>query len=396
MTPPPSAAAGDSGESSAGRQVAASPAGPTSPDLAGRVLGRFVLHRTVGHGGTSVLYDATDRRLDRRVAVKVLHPFLAEDPDFHRRFLQEARFVAALEHPHVIPLYDVGDEDGYLFLAMRHVDGTDLARRVRDDPLTLHDALEVLDQLAQALDALHRRGLVHLDVKPSNVLVDHDPDGAPHIYLADFGLVSRSGERAHLTAEGHFVGSPAFAAPEHIENARVDAAADVYSLGCVVFSCLAGHPPYVGRVEEVMDGHVAGRPPSLAHARTGQTRSGSEGERGLAVGDQVDEVIRRCLALNPAERPGSVSEFVDQLRQAMTADSAVQGAHGVDSSDAVAGSALPLRALPPAATLRVGVPVGPADVRPFIGGPASPPPALVAGLASALIVVVLLLVLFLA
>jgi serine/threonine-protein kinase len=262
----------------------------------------------------STVYRATDTRLDRRVALKVIDPALARDDEFRARFLEEARNTSAVDHPHVVPLYDVDSAAGpggeeRLYIAMRHVDGRDLAVLIGGRPLAPDRALRLLDQVADALDAVHAHGLVHLDVKPANVLVE-SRGGLEHAYLADFGLTHR-GATGHRTHAGDFLGSPTYAAPEHLRGEPVDARTDIYSLGCVLFTCLTGHAPYRGTVTEVIDAHLAGKVPAATEV-LGATVSGAP-----PLGRGVDELIRRALATDPAVRPASARDLVAAARAAL-------------------------------------------------------------------------------
>ncbi len=281
-------------------------------DLSGSSLGRFRVESVIGRGGMSTVYRATDTRLDRRVALKVIDPALAGDDEFRERFLDEARNTSAVDHPHVVPLYDVDhaagpDGEERLYIAMRHVDGRDLATLIGGRPLAPERALRLLDQVADALDAVHAHGLVHLDVKPANVLVE-SRGGHEHAYLADFGLTHR-GATGHRTHAGDFLGSPTYAAPEHLRGEPVDARADLYSLGCVLFTCLTGRAPYRGTVTEVIDAHLAGKVPAATAVL------GAAGAPPL--GRQVDDLIRRALAADPASRPASARDLVVAARAAL-------------------------------------------------------------------------------
>ncbi|GAB2933092.1 hypothetical protein GCM10027047_31870 [Rhodococcus aerolatus] len=272
-------------------------------DLVGRRLGHYRVEAVIGRGGMSILYRATDLRLGRAVALKIMSEALADDAEFRERFVDEARNTSALDHPHVVPLYDFGDLEGTLFLAMRYVEGVDVAQLLADGPLAPGRAVALLAQVADALDALHARNLVHLDIKPANILVTRRAGhGTEHVYLADFGL-TRRGVTGQRTASGDFLGSPTYAAPEHLRGDRVDARTDVYSLACVLHACLTGHAPYRGTVDEVIDGHLAGRVP----------RVGDEVEVPAAV----DEVLARGMAPTPAGRPGSCTELVELARRAL-------------------------------------------------------------------------------
>jgi serine/threonine protein kinase len=291
------------------------PRARSEEDLSGSALGRFRVESVIGRGGMSTVYRATDTRLDRRVALKVIDPALARDDEFRARFLEEARNTSAVDHPHVVPLYDVDRAAGpggeeRLYIAMRHVDGRDLATLIGGRPLAPERALRLLEQVADALDAVHAHGLVHLDVKPANVLVE-TRGGLEHAYLADFGLTHR-GATGHRTHAGDFLGSPTYAAPEHLRGEPVDARTDIYSLGCVLFTCLTGRAPYRGTVTEVIDAHLAGQVPAATEV-LGATVSGAP-----PWGRGVDELIRRALATDPAVRPGSARDLVAAGRAALS------------------------------------------------------------------------------
>lgn len=273
-------------------------------DLTGRRLGHYRIDGVLGKGGMSVMYRATDIRLGRKVALKVIAEHLTEDPEFRERFVDEARNTSAIDHANVVPLYDFGEVDGLLYIAMRLVDGSDLASLVKDGPLKPERAVALLSQVAEALDNLHERGLVHLDVKPANVLVTSRESTAEHIYVADFGL-TRRGATGHRTRGGDFLGSPTYAAPEHLRGEPVDARTDAYSLACVLFACLSGRPPFPGAVPEVIQGHLNREPPSLTDVVP-----------SLPAG--IDEVIRRGMAKSPANRYASCRELIAAARQALS------------------------------------------------------------------------------
>ncbi len=273
-------------------------------DLTGRRLGHYRIDGVLGKGGMSVMYKATDIRLGRKVALKVIAEHLTEDPEFRERFVDEARNTSAIDHANVVPLYDFGEVDGLLFIAMRLVDGSDLASLIKNGPLTPDRALALLGQVAEALDNLHERGLVHLDVKPANVLVTSRESTAEHIYVADFGL-TRRGATGHRTRGGDFLGSPTYASPEHLRGEPVDARTDAYSLACVLFACLAGRPPFQGPVPEVIQGHLNRDVPALTDFVT--------------LPPAIDDVIRRGMAKSQKDRYKNCRELIAAARQALAA-----------------------------------------------------------------------------
>ncbi|OLR89836.1 serine/threonine-protein kinase [Actinokineospora bangkokensis] len=275
-----------------------------SEDLTGRRLGHYRIDGVLGKGGMSVMYRATDVRLGRRVALKVIAEHLTEDPEFRERFVDEARNTSAIDHANVVPLYDFGEVDGLLYIAMRLVDGSDMASLIKEGPMRPQRALGLLSQVAEALDNLHERGLVHLDVKPANVLVTTRESATEHIYLADFGL-TRRGATGHRTRGGDFLGSPTYAAPEHLRGEPVDGRTDQYSLACVLFACLAGRPPFQGQVPEVIQGHLNREPPALT-------------EQVPQLPPAIDDVVRRGMAKTPGQRYATCRELVAAARVALS------------------------------------------------------------------------------
>jgi WD40 repeat protein len=266
----------------------------------------YRIEALLGRGGMGVVYRAYDQRLKRAVALKLVTPELALDERFRERFARETELATALEHPNVVPIYDAGEDDGRLYLAMRLVDGTDLGALLREEgPLEPARALAICGQAANALDAAHHKGLVHRDVKPSNVLLD----ASEHVYLADFGLTRRLEDATAPREDGSSVGTPAYLAPEQIGGTAVDGRADVYSLGCVLFECLTGSLPY-GRGSRLATlwAHLEEEPPKPSAERPG-------------LPSALDAVIARALAKDPEERYESCRELV-QATLAVTFDEA--------------------------------------------------------------------------
>jgi len=264
----------------------------------GEELLGYRLAELVARGGMGVVYRAYDSRLKRSVALKLVAPELFEDEHFRQRFLAETELAASLEHPNVVPIYDAGEVDGQLYLAMRYVEGCDLKALLGQEHLLEPDrAIAICDQIAAALDAAHVRGLVHRDVKPSNVLLDaHE-----HVYLADFGLSRRLDEPGLPVGPGLSLGTPAYAAPEQIQGREdVDGRADVYSLGCVLYECLSGQVPFRRNSElATLFAHLEEEPPVLP---------------GL------ENVISTALAKDPAERYAMCAKLVDAARAALGLD----------------------------------------------------------------------------
>jgi hypothetical protein len=243
-----------------------------------------------------VVYRATQLALGRPVALKLISPKLAADPLFRERFQRESRLAASIDHPNVIPVYEAGEADGTLFLSMRWVEGDDLDTVVRrGGGLDPSRAAHVVSQVAAALDAAHRRGLVHRDVKPANVLV---VDGREdHVYLTDFGLVKRMSGSGQLTHSGQLLGTIDYIAPEQIQGKGNDPRTDVYSLGCVLFHCLTGRVPFD------MDNEVA---KIYAHLNEPVPKP-SEVAPGLPPA--LDKVVARAMAKEPEQRYPSAGDL---------------------------------------------------------------------------------------
>jgi serine/threonine-protein kinase len=268
-----------------------------------RVAG-YLLEKLVGVGGMAAVFRARDERLGRVVALKLL----AGDEAVRKRFVREARAVAAVDHPHIIPVYEAGGADGMLFIAMRFVAGADLQALIsRDGPATTKRAAAFISPVASALDAAHDAGLVHRDVKPANMLVDTGPGRPAHVYLSDFGLargiLSTGGAR--LTRAGMFLGTPGYAAPEQINGQALDGRVDQYALACVAYELLSGSVPF--RREEpmaVLYAHLSAPPPRLTALRPD-------------LPGAVDQVLARALAKAPEDRYDSCGAFADALRDAL-------------------------------------------------------------------------------
>ena len=215
----------------------------------GTLLAGYRIESLIGRGGMSVVYLAHHEGLERKAALKLLAPELAENEAFRQRFVRESRIAAGLDHPNVIPVYDAGEADGLLFIAMRYVRGSDLKSLLAEHgPLDPADVVRVMDQLGAALDAAHEEGLVHRDVKPANILLSPatPPTKVGHVYLADFGLTKKSLSGSGITRSGQFVGTIDYVAPEQIRSEPVDGRTDVSSMGGVLYECLTGEPPSFG------------------------------------------------------------------------------------------------------------------------------------------------------
>jgi WD40 repeat protein/tRNA A-37 threonylcarbamoyl transferase component Bud32 len=340
-----------------------------SDDLrVGTELAGYRIESLLGLGGMSIVYLAEDLRLKRKVALKVLAASLAEDESFRERFLRESELAASIDHPNIVPIYEAGTTEDLLFIAMRYVEGRDLKMRLGRGPLAPGDATGILAQVASALDAAHARGLVHRDVKPSNVLLDTSarPDGSDHVYLADFGLMKQLSEEAG--EEGHLFGTIDYVAPEQIAGDEIDWRADVYSLGCVLYECLVGQPPFRRDSDlAVVFAHLDVEPPAPSALRP-------------ELPPSLDAVIARALAKEPAERypscralaQGALAVSVDEASR-MLADAASRAAAGRDELSAVeadlAGRVTDLQLAREHARVFAAGPAGPApaETRPFKG-----------------------------
>jgi predicted Ser/Thr protein kinase len=266
----------------------------------GTEVAGFRIESVLGRGGMSVVYIAEQIRLGRKVALKVLTTELAWDEQFRERFVRESHIAAAIDHPNIIPIYDAGEADGLLYIAMRFVQGPDLKEILKRGNVGLGRTIFLIEQLASALDAAHTHSLVHRDVKPGNILLEESTD---HVYLTDFGVAKQTTARG-LTSTGHFLGTVDYAAPEQIEGGHVDARTDVYALGCVLYECLTGSPPFSqGTEHAVLHAHLVDPPPSVSRVRP---------ELPLAF----DGVIATAMAKDPDDRYGSCEELTRAARNA--------------------------------------------------------------------------------
>ena len=291
------------------------------PDrIVGTDVAGYTIESVLGHGAMGVVYVARQRSPARRVALKLITPAFAGDEVFRRRFLREATAAAAIEHPHILPVYAAGESNGILFMAMRLVDGLDLREILRGSAdLPLDRVERIVGQVGGALDAAHARGLIHRDVKPGNVLVTEQPDAEDDFcYLMDFGVSTwTASSAATITATGQMVGTANYMAPEQIAGGRVDGRTDLYSLGCVLYECLAGEAPFSGRSPPAtLYGHLHEQSPAPTSIRP-----------GLPPG--VDAVIERALMKAPEERYASCRELTQDLRAAMSGSTATLASGGL-------------------------------------------------------------------
>jgi serine/threonine protein kinase len=272
------------------------------------------IEAVAGRGGMGVVYRATQLALERPVALKVITPELADSQAFRARFQRESLIAASIEHPNAIPVYEAGERDGVLYLVMRYVEGTDLrALLAHEGPLDARRAVELLAPVASALHAAHRRGLVHRDVKPANVLIARDDEeGREHVYLTDFGIARHAEAAATtdatLTGTGAFVGTLDYMAPERIQgDSRGDARSDVYAFGCMLFQSLAGRVPYPRENDLAkLNAHLNDPFPSVGEERGG-------------VPAELDAVLRHATAKAPEGRFATAGELAQALARAVPA-----------------------------------------------------------------------------
>lgn len=267
----------------------------------GTEVAGFRIESVLGQGGMGTVYVAEQSSPTRKVVLKLLRPELSRDEAFRRRFVHESEAAASTEHPNIVPIYAAGETDGLLYIAMRYVDGDDLRERIgQTGPLAADRAIEIVSQVAAALDAAHARGLVHRDVKPSNILLDANGNA----YLSDFGLIKRSEVDTGLTETGQFMGSIDYCAPEQIRGDEVDGRVDVYSLGCVLFEAVSGRPPFKRETEvATLYAHLEQEPPALSSVATGSPRD-------------LDGVVASALAKDPSERYATAGAFAREARRA--------------------------------------------------------------------------------
>ena len=268
----------------------------------GTEIAGYRIEEVIGRGGMGIVYRAEHLHLGRMVALKLMPPAHANADEYRRRFVREARLAASINHPNVITVFDAGEADGRLYIAMEHVDGTDLRALLEERGAALErsETAGIVTALAKALDAAHAGGLVHRDVKPANVLLAHG-----HTWLTDFGLTTHTAAGQALTNAGMVVGTPDYVAPEQIKGEKVDGRADVYALGCLVFQCLTGELPFEADSDiDVLRMHVEEPPPPPSTFDP-------------ALPAAVDTVMARALAKDPRDRWPTASSFAAALRAAL-------------------------------------------------------------------------------
>ncbi|MCA9952322.1 MAG: protein kinase [Anaerolineales bacterium] len=269
-------------------------------------IGRYAIETEIGRGGMAMVYRAHDPRFERMVALKVLPAEFLHEPNFRARFEREARTIAALEHPAVVPVYDFGEDGDFLFLVMRYMQGGSLADRLTKGPLSVEETAQIMLRIGTALDAAHSQGIIHRDLKPGNILFDQYGSA----YLSDFGIARLTEAAATLTGSKASLGTPGYMSPEQIKGEKVDARSDIYALGVIVFEMLTGQRPF--RAESpamVLVKQMTAAPP---HIRDIQPN--------LPV--QYDAVLAQTMAHEPEERPSTAGDVVKMLTEASLALSA--------------------------------------------------------------------------
>jgi len=268
--------------------------------LIGKTIGGYQILEQIGEGGMATVFKAYQPSLDRYVAVKILPRHLSQEPGFSKRFNREARAVAKLEHPHILPIYDSGMEEGLSYIVMRYIDAGTL-KDLMEQPLSLKQISDLIDQIAAALDQAHEQGYVHRDVKPSNVLLDRES----WALLSDFGLAKMMEGSEHITATGVGVGTPAYMSPEQGRGDKVDHRTDVYSLGVVLYEMMTGQVPYHAETPmAVVFKHIY-EPLPLPR------------DINPEIPETIERILLKALAKDPEDRYQSAGEMAEALRESI-------------------------------------------------------------------------------
>ncbi|HRF93684.1 MAG TPA: serine/threonine-protein kinase, partial [Aggregatilineales bacterium] len=273
---------------------------PKTPkdDLIGKTLGQFEIAEEIGRGGMATVYKARQRSMNRTVAIKVLPRQMLHDPGFYERFEREVDVISHLEHPHILPIYDYGQDEGLPYIAMRYLGGGSLEQRIRRTPVKIDDIEKPLRQVAQALDYAHQQGIIHRDLKPGNIMLDENGNA----YLTDFGIARVLG--SDLTGS-MIIGTPAYMSPEQANGLPVDGRSDIYSLGIVLFEWMTGRGPYQAETPmAVLLKQIQEPMPSIRQIR---------GD----VPQLVEEVINKATAKNPTQRFSSAGELAQAFSSAI-------------------------------------------------------------------------------
>jgi serine/threonine protein kinase len=349
----------------------------------------YRVERRLGRGGMGILYLAIEPGLERRVALKLIAPEAADDEVFARRFGEESRIAASIEHPNVVPIYAAGEEAGVPYIAMRYVAGADLARRLtREGRLPPPIAVDLIAQIGNGLDAIHAAGLIHRDVKPANVLLSGD-DGGDHAYITDFGVARNVATESGLTQTGRFVGTLDYVAPEQISGGAIDARVDVYALGCLLFKLLTGEVPFPREGDAArLFAHLNDPPPAPSLYVP-------------EVAIALDDVVIRAMSKSPDDRYPSAGDLGRAAQAALRGEAPVvpertvaTGAAATRTAETISTKAGETRASSPPSgpTRRLDDEASPIAAKPGAGGPGRRWALLggVAALLGAAIVVVIL------
>ena len=287
----------------------------------GQDIGGYAVKDRIGEGGMGTVFLAEGRADGQLVALKILQAEMAQNEEFRRRFERESQYASSLNHPNITRLIEFGEADGVEFMAMEYVPGHDLTVELAAGRIPVERTVQILEQVASALDAVHGSGIFHRDVKPANILVNDDEEtGEPHCWLTDFGLSKHpTQDSSPLTSAGFFVGTCQYVAPEQILADRdLDHRVDVYSLGCVLYECLGGDPPFMRpREEQVLYAHIQDPPPKLSQVSPD-------------LPPAIDDVLDRALAKKPEERYDSCGELIEAARAVLP----VAARDAADSADA--------------------------------------------------------------
>lgn len=313
----------------------------------GTSIGQYVIEERIGEGGMGSVFKAVQPSIRRTVAIKVLSTGLAGSQGMLDRFRREVDMIAALEHPHILPVYDFGEYEGEPYIVMRYVAGGTLHDRMATGELSRERLMEILEQIAEALDYAHERDIVHRDLKPANVLLDD----LGNAYLGDFGLAKTVEGSRDLTETGVILGTPAYMSPEQARGVHLDRRSDIYSLAVLTYEALCGRRPFEGGTPmEYLEQHLTARPRPIA-------------EIDRTLGPEVDDVFQRAMAKDPGRRPESATAFLRAVRLSLAHQQAAAGTtadvRGLESATA-AGRTAPAREVPrrrKESALRWGLPL---------------------------------------
>jgi serine/threonine protein kinase len=259
-------------------------------------IGRYVIKSELGRGGMATVYRAFDPNFSREVAIKVLPREMLHDPQFRARFEREIKMVAALEHPNIVPVYDVGEEDGQPFFVMRYMNGGSLSDLIEQGKFSVEDTARIVDKIARALAYAHKKGVIHRDLKPDNILFDDNAEP----FISDFGIAKLTEAGGSLTGSG-VIGTPAYMSPEQAQGGEVDGRSDVYGLGVIVYQMLSGQQPYSADTPMgVVVKHITEPVPEILNVNPN-------------LPQQLDEIIKTALAKDKTKRYINPVEFAKSL-----------------------------------------------------------------------------------